>query len=143
MKKSAEVDAYIAAAPRKAQPMLRQLRQTIRAAAPMAEERISYRMPFYDYRGRLVYFAIHPTHIGLYPSGDAKGLERYLTEKATLSFPLDEPLPLDRIRKLIQERVRLRDAGRAVRMVPASPRPAKRRSGARACASSSPRASRS
>jgi len=140
--RSAEVDAYIAAAPKKTQPMLRQLRQTIRAAAPMAEERISYRMPFYDYKGRLVYFAHHPTHIGLYPSGDAKGLEKYLTEKATLSFPLDEPLPLDRIRKLIEERVRLRDAGSAVRMVPASPRPAKTRSSSRAGASSSPRASR-
>jgi len=140
---SADVDAYIAAAPRKAQPMLRQLRRTIRAAAPMAQERISYRMPFYEYKGRLIYFAIHPTHIGMYPSGDAKGLEKYLTETATLRFPLDQPLPLDRIRKLIEERVRERDAGQKVRMVPASRRPARTRSASRAGASASRRASRS
>ncbi len=109
----------------------------------MAQERISYGMPFYDYKGRLIYFAIHPTHIGLYPSGDAKGLERYLSEKATLRFPLEEPLPLDRIRKLIEERVRERDAGKAIRMVPASRPRAKTRSASRAGASSSRRASRS
>ena len=140
---SAEVDAYIAAAPKAAQGKLRQLRRTIRSAAPMAHERISYRMPFYDYKGRLIYFAIHPTHIGMYPSGDAKGLKKYLTEKATLRFPLDEPLPLERIRKLIEERVRERDAGKATRMVPASVPPGKSRSASRGGASSSRRASRS
>lgn len=109
----------------------------------MATERISYRMPFYDYKGRLIYFAVHPTHIGMYPSGDAKGLEKYLTEKATLRFPLDEPLPLDRIKRLIEGRVRERDAGKAIQMVPASRRSATRRSASRGGSSSSRRASRS
>lgn len=126
-RKSAEVDAYIAAAPRASQPQLRQLRKTIRSAAPLATEKISYGIPFYDYKGRLIYFAGHKTHIGMYPSGDAKGLERYLTEKATLRFPLDEPLPLEKIRRLIAGRVKERDAGKVTRMLPAARRAAKTR----------------
>ncbi|TMF23705.1 MAG: DUF1801 domain-containing protein [Chloroflexi bacterium] len=126
-RKSADVDAYIAAAPRTVQPKLRQLRTAIKAAAPKATEKISYGIPFYDYKGRLIYFAIHTTHIGMYPSGDAKGLEKYLTEKATLRFPLDEPLPLERIRKLIADRVKERDAGKVTQMVPAARRSAKTR----------------
>ena len=121
------VDAYIAAAPKAAQPRLRQLRKTIKTAAPKATEKMSYGIPFYDYKGRLIYFAVHKTHIGLYPSGDAKGLERYLTEKATLRFPLDEPLPLDRIRKLIADRVKERDAGKATQMTPTARRSSKPR----------------
>lgn len=127
MKKSPEVDAYIAAAPKAAQPLLRQLRATVKQAAPRAAERISYRIPFYEYKGRLIYFAAFKDHVSMYPSGDAKGLEEYLTEKATLRFPLDKPLPLDRIRKLIEDRVKDRDVGKVTRMVPASRRPAKTR----------------
>jgi uncharacterized protein YdhG (YjbR/CyaY superfamily) len=140
---SNEVDAYIAAAPKAAQPLLRQLRRTIKGAAPRAAERISYRIPFYEYKGRLIYFAAFKDHVSMYPSGDAKGLEEYLTEKATLRFPLDRPLPLDRIRKLIEERVRQRDAGKEVRMVPASRRPGKTRSASRAGAGASRLAPRS
>jgi uncharacterized protein YdhG (YjbR/CyaY superfamily) len=140
---SNEVDAYIAAAPKAAQPLLRQLRRTIKGAAPRAAERISYRIPFYEYKGRLIYFAAFKDHVSMYPSGDAKGLEEYLTEKATLRFPLERPLPLDRIRKLIEERVRQRDAGKEVRMVPASRRPANTRSASRAGAGASRLASRS
>jgi uncharacterized protein YdhG (YjbR/CyaY superfamily) len=138
-----EVDEYIAAAPKAAQPLLRQLRRTVKAAAPKATERISYRIPFYEYKGRLIYFAAFKDHVSMYPSGDAKGLEAYLTEKATLRFPLGRPLPLDRIRTLIVERVQERDAGKVTRMVPsARPRP-KSRSASRAGASVSRRASRS
>ena len=122
-----DVDAYIAAAPKAAQPRLRQLRKLIRAAAPRAQERLSYGIPFYEYRGRLIYFAAHKTHIGMYPAGDAKGLEKYLTEKATLRFPHDEPLPVERIRKLIVERVKERDAATASQTVGGARRPAKRR----------------
>ena len=89
--------------------MLRELRETIRAAAPAADERVSYGMPFYYLGGRLVYFKAHARHIGVYPcSADearAVGLEQYLAAKATLQFPLDQPLPLGAIRMLIQNRV--------------------------------------
>jgi uncharacterized protein YdhG (YjbR/CyaY superfamily) len=66
---SVQVDAYIAAAPVPAQPILRHLRQVIKAAAPKAEERISYGMPSYEYYGRLVYFAAFKNHVGLYAVG--------------------------------------------------------------------------
>src|SRR5262249_52453515 len=100
-------------------------------------------IPFYEYKGRLIYFAAFKDRVSMYPSGDAKGLEEYLTEKATLRFPLDKPLPLDRIRKLIEDRVKDRDVGKVTRMVPASRRPAKTRGAARAAASASRRVSRS
>ena len=106
---SADVDAYIAAAPKAAQPLLRQVRQVIRTAAPEAEERISYRMPYYHYHGRLVYFAAHTNHVGLYALSQtyrAAGLQRYVAAKGTLQFPYDEPLPVAKIAQLVKRRVR-------------------------------------
>lgn len=103
------VDEYIAGAPAAIQLMLTALRETIRAAAPDAEERISYGMPYYSLNGRLAYFQAHAHHIGLYAfsAEDARavGLEQHLAAKATLQFPLDQPLPLPAIRRLIEKRV--------------------------------------
>lgn len=113
MRKSAEVDAYIAAAPRRAQPHLRQLRRLIRATAPAAEERISYGMPYYHLNGRLVYFAAHAQHVGLYALGEtykAAGLKRYVAGKGTLQFRFDEPLPAKEITALLEKRVRENEA---------------------------------
>jgi uncharacterized protein YdhG (YjbR/CyaY superfamily) len=104
-----EVDAYIAAAPQAAQPLLRQLRELIKSGAPKAEERISYGMPYYHHHGHLIYFAVFKNHIGLYPVGNAdKHLEMsaYTTGKGTYRFPLDEPLPVALIRRLIRTRVK-------------------------------------
>ena len=110
-----DVDAYMAAAPKEAQPMLQQLRRVIRAAAPMAEERISYGMPLYEYRGRLVYFAGYKSHVGLYPVGQAKQiyakeLKEYLTGKSTLRFPIARPLPVALITKVVKARVKENEA---------------------------------
>ena len=113
-----EVDAYIAAAPKKAQPLLRRIRALIKANAPNAEERISYRMPYYHLHGRLVYFAVHTTHVGLYALGqtyEAKGLEKYVTAKGTLQFPFDEPLPDEKIAALIRKRVSENEASAAAK----------------------------
>ena len=107
---AASPEAYIAAAPKAAQPHLRQLRAAIRAAAPRAEERISYGIVGYFYPTRLVYFGGHSKHVALYPAGDAKGLEKYLYQRSTLRFPLDEPLPIARIKALVRARVKERDA---------------------------------
>lgn len=107
------VDAYIGAAPKAAQPLLKQLRRTIKAAAPQADERISYGMPYYRYHGHLLYFAIFKDHIGVYPAGQAeryKRLRKYVTGKGTLRFPLDQPLPVDLIKKMVQDRVKEREA---------------------------------
>jgi uncharacterized protein YdhG (YjbR/CyaY superfamily) len=106
------VDAYIAAAPKAQQPALRQLRQAIKSAAPKAEEKISYKMPFYSYHGRLIYFAAHRTHIGMYPIIGrekelyADELKPYLAEKATLQFPTGQPLPIALVKKVIQARAK-------------------------------------
>ena len=127
-----EVDAYIAAAPPKAQPLLRRIRAIIKKNAPMAEERISYRMPYYHYNGRLVYFAVHTNHVGLYALGqtyEAKGLEKFVAAKGTLQFPFDEPLPEEKIAALIRKRVK-ENAAKAARPS-AKPRSA-RAAGARA-----------
>jgi uncharacterized protein YdhG (YjbR/CyaY superfamily) len=108
---SVQVDAYIAAAPVPSQPILRQLRHTIKAAAPKAEERISYGMPSYEYHGRLVYFAAFKNHVGLYAVGSehdsyAKELSGYLSGKSTARFPIGQPLPVASIRRVVQARVK-------------------------------------
>ncbi|HEV3095862.1 MAG TPA: DUF1801 domain-containing protein [Candidatus Dormibacteraeota bacterium] len=110
------VDAYIAAASKPLQPMLRQLRQAIKSAAPKAEEKISYGMPFYAYHGRLIYFGAHKNHIGMYPIIGrekelyAKELKPYLAEKATLQFPVGQPLPIALVKKVVKERARENEA---------------------------------
>ena len=108
---SVQVDAYIAAAPVQAQPILRQLRDVIKAAAPKAEERISYGMPSYEHHGRLVYFAAFKNHVGLYAVGQehdsyAKELRGYLTGKSTARFPIGKPLPIALIRKVVKARIK-------------------------------------
>ncbi len=100
------VDAYITAAPKQAQPYLRQLRALIRQLAPKAEERISYGIVGYFYPTRMIYFGGHAKHVALYPAGDARGLERYLYGASTLRFPLDEPLPVAKIKSLVSARVK-------------------------------------
>lgn len=107
------VDAYIAAAPKNAQSYLRRLRAIIKSEAPKAEEGISYRMPYYRYRGHLMYFAAFKSHVGLYPVGNADkhlGMKKYMTGKGTYQFPLDQPLPESEIRKLVRTRVKENDA---------------------------------
>lgn len=108
------VDDYIAGTPEATRPMLAELRETIRAAAPDADERISYGMPFYHLDGRLAYFHKHAHHIGMYPftleEARAVGLDHYVAAKATLQFPLDRPLPLAAIRNLIEQRVKTKRA---------------------------------
>jgi uncharacterized protein YdhG (YjbR/CyaY superfamily) len=106
-----DVDSYIATAPEGARPLLRELRATIRAAAPEAEERISYGMPYYNLHGvRLTYFQAHTGHIGMYAfaveDARAVGLEEHMAAKSTLHFPLDQPLPTSAIRRLIERRVK-------------------------------------
>ena len=109
------VDAYIEAAPKAAQPMLSQLRELIKAAAPMAEERISYGMPFYEYHGRLVYFGGYRNHVGFYAAIPDKGLyagelKKYLDAKSTIRFPLGHPLPVALVTKVVKARVKENEA---------------------------------
>lgn len=107
MKKAKDVDEYIATAPKEVQGKLKELRKTIREVAPFAEEKISYGMPYYGYKGRLAYFAYAKHHIGLYAmppilEGHQEELKKYQTAKATIRFPLDEALPIALIKKLVK-----------------------------------------
>ena len=113
--KAKDVDAYIASAPKDVQIKLREIREAIKQVAPTARESISYDMPFYDYKGRLVWFAIMKTHIGLYlrpPVIDEHKLElaSYKTTKSAIHFPLDEKLPIPLIKKLVKARMKKNDA---------------------------------
>lgn len=104
------IDEYIAGFPQDVQELLQQVRKTIREAAPEAEETIKYQMPTFMLNGNLVYFAAFKKHIGFYPipSGiDAfkDELARYEQGKGSVRFPLDQPLPLDLIRRIVKWRV--------------------------------------
>jgi len=120
-------EAYIASQPKAAQPYLRLLRAAIKEAAPRAEERISYGIVGYFYPTRLVYFGGARNHVALYPAYDAKGLEKYRYGASTLRFPLDEPLPLAKIKALVRARVKERDAAKTKQ----KPAPARRSASAR------------
>jgi uncharacterized protein YdhG (YjbR/CyaY superfamily) len=109
-----DVDAYIGAAPEAARPILRQLRLAIKTAVPDAEEKISYGMPHYSYRGRLAYFAAHKRHVGLYALGPSDSfppeLMQYAAAKGTLQFPIGQALPAAAIGRLVKARAREKDA---------------------------------
>lgn len=127
-----DVDAYIAAAPAAVRPILEEIRRVVRAAAPEAVERISYRMPAFEQQGILVYFAAFQQHIGLYPpvSGDAKleqALAPYAGPKGNLKFPLDRPVPYALIRRIVRLRLE-QNLARAAARPAGKARSAKRRS---------------
>ncbi|SRR6266852_105806 len=112
-----DVDAYIVAAPKAVQPLLSQLREVIKTAAPQAKEKISYGMPSYDQHGRLAYFAGYEGHVGLYgvahvASANDANVTKYLENQSTLRFPVGQRLPVALIRKLVKARVKENDAGR-------------------------------
>ena len=95
MKKVKNVDEYIIKAPKEMRSILKELRNLIKKTAPKATERISYGMPFYDYKGRLVYFASMNGYIGLYIpppiiADHAKELQRYATTKSAVHLPLEK-----------------------------------------------------
>jgi len=106
-----EIDHYIADFPLPTQDLLEQLRSAILKAAPGAEEVIGYKMPAYRLHGVLVYFAGYKGHIGFYPTGSGiaafqKELSVYKGAKGSVQFPLDKPLPLALITKIVKFRVK-------------------------------------
>ncbi len=105
------IDEYIATFPAEVQTMLEEVRATIRAAAPGAREKISYQIAAFELNGKnLVGFAGWKRHIAMYPipAGSAafnKELSQYAAGKGTLKFPLDKPLPLKLIGRIVKYRV--------------------------------------
>lgn len=105
--KPTTVEEYIAGFPKDVQKVLKQVCLAIRQAAPEAVESISYAMPAYKLNGKpLVYFAGYEKHIGFYatPTGHEKfkkELSKYKQGKGSVQFPLDEPMPLDLIKRIV------------------------------------------
>ncbi|MEO8805744.1 MAG: DUF1801 domain-containing protein [Burkholderiaceae bacterium] len=99
------IDEYIAGFSPDVQSILQRVREVVRAAAPEAQEVISYRMPALKQDGILVFFAAFKNHVGLYPpvSGDPeieRAIAPYAGEKGNLRFPLDKPIPYDLIARI-------------------------------------------
>ncbi len=105
------IDEYIAGFPKDVQEILRRIRQTIREAAPDAQEKISYQMPTFTLKGNLVHFAAFKNHIGFYPIPSGieefkKELSAYQQGKGSVQFPLDKPIPYDLISRIVKFRVK-------------------------------------
>ena len=104
------IDEYIAGFPREVQAILKQVRTTINKAAPDAEEAIKYRMPTFVLNENLVHFAAFKNHIGFYPTPSGidafkHELSRYKGAKGSVQFPIDRPMPLSLIEKIVKFRV--------------------------------------
>lgn len=105
------IDEYIAAFPKDVQKLLKEIRATIKKAAPEAEEAIKYAIPTFILNGNLVHFAAFKNHIGFYPTPNGieafkKELAPYASAKGSAQFPLDKPMPLALITKIVKYRVK-------------------------------------
>lgn len=111
MKKYSSIDDHIKGFPLNVQKILRKIRETIRKAAPKAEETISYGIPTFKLNGNLVHFAGYEHHIGFYPGSKAiklfkKKLSKYETSKGTVRFSLEKEIPYTLIRDITKMRVK-------------------------------------
>lgn len=107
---SENVDTYIAGFPPVVKAVLKRIRATARAAAPSAEERISYRMPALFQNGVLIYFAAFKKHIGIFPPVRNERLRaavaKYAGPKGNLQFPLDKPIPYALVTRIVKAKLR-------------------------------------
>lgn len=105
------IDEYISSFPADVQEKLIKMRAAIRKAAPKAEETIKYAIPTYTLNGNLVFFAAYKKHISFYPAPRSspefkKELAVYKGGKGTVQFPIEKPLPLGLIGKMVKFRVK-------------------------------------
>lgn len=105
------IDAYIAQFPKEIQKGLQKIRQTIRKAAPKAEEAIKYGLAAFVLNGDLVYFGGFKNHLGFFPTG--AGIEAFKEEltcfkwsKGTIQFPHGQKLPLALVTRIVKFRVK-------------------------------------
>lgn len=105
-----EVDSYLAQFDKEVRDRLDRLREIVRTEAPDAEESLSYGLVGYKLGGKpLVYFGGFTHHIGFYatPNGHeafAEEFSKYKQGKGSVQFPLDQPLPISLIRRVMQYR---------------------------------------
>jgi uncharacterized protein YdhG (YjbR/CyaY superfamily) len=105
------IDEYIKTFPNDIRKILETVRQTIKKAAPEAEEAISYQMPTFKLNGNLVHFAAFKNHIGFYPTPSGtktfkKEISNYRSGKGSIQFPIDKPMPLTLIKKIVEYRAK-------------------------------------
>lgn len=125
------IDEYIHLFPEHIQKKLEELREAIKEQAPQASEKISYQIPTFYLNGNLVHFAAFSKHIGFYPTSSGidafeSELSKYKTSTGTVQFPIEEPLPIELIKKIVKFRVeenlkRKRDKHRAWKIEITSP----------------------
>ncbi|MEO7175120.1 MAG: DUF1801 domain-containing protein [Saprospiraceae bacterium] len=113
--KANNIDEYISAFPAETQKHLEAIRAAIQKAAPEAVEAISYQIPTFKLNGNLVHFAAFKSHIGLYPAPQGieafkDELSKYKGAKGSVQFPLDKPMPLDLISRIVKYRIELSKA---------------------------------
>lgn len=105
------IDEYMANVPPKFRPTLQRLRKTIKAAAPDAEEVISYQMPAFRQNGMLVYFAAFSGHCSLFVGSDkvrrefAEELKPFKAGKGTLQFTPAHPIPAGLVTRIVKVRL--------------------------------------
>ena len=104
------IDEYIRQFPSEIQDMLQKIREIVHEAAPEATEKISYQMPTFYMNGNLVHFAAFKKHIGFYPTPSGteqfrKELSVYKGAKGSVQFPLNQPIPYELIRRIVEFRV--------------------------------------
>ena len=109
-KETSTMDMYIAGFPEEVQKLLQIIRSTIKNAAPEAEETIKYGIPTFTFHGNLVHFGGFKNHIGFYPAPSGiiafqEELSVYKRAKGSLQFPLDQPMPLSLITKIVKFRM--------------------------------------
>lgn len=105
------ITEYIDTFPEPVQKILQELREVIKQEAPQALEKISYQMPTFFLNGNLVHFAAYANHIGFYPAPSGieafkQELSAYKNAKGSVQFPIDKPLPLELIKRIVRFRVR-------------------------------------
>ncbi len=105
------IDEYIVTFPKNVGDILNKIRETIKEAAPDAEETISYQIPTFKLNGNLVHFAAFKNHIGFYPTPSGseafkKELSIYKLGKGSVQFPFDKPIPFSLIKKIVKYRVK-------------------------------------
>lgn len=108
--KWATVNEYISKQPSLQKSLLKEMREIIKSVVPKAEEVISYNMPAFKQHYVLVWYAAYKNHIGFYPSSAIahfkNELTPYKTSKGAIQFPVDQPLPVSLIKKIVQFKVK-------------------------------------
>lgn len=104
------VEAYIQEFPEEVQEIMQKIRAIVKEEAPDAQEKISYGMPTFSYKGALVHFAAYKKHIGFYPTPSGitrfeEQIKSYKHAKGSVQFPLSKPIPYDLIRQIVKARV--------------------------------------